>query len=65
MVAVSSSMINDVSYDADTKILSVTFSNGRTYRYAGVPPEEYDQLLGASSVGKYFIANIRDTYRSA
>ena len=65
MVAVASSMINDVDYDAENKTLSVTFSNGRTYRYENVPEDEYANLLGASSVGKYFIANIRDRYRSA
>ena len=57
-------MINAVDYDADSKTLSVTFSNGRTYHYENVPEDEYANLLGASSVGKYFINNVRDRYRT-
>ena len=38
------------------------FQNGRVYRYHNVPPEEYEELIKAPSLGRYFIANIRDGY---
>lgn len=56
-------MISMVGYDADTKQLSVMFSNGRTYRYGGVPAGEYQNLLSAQSVGRYFADNIKNVYR--
>ncbi len=60
---VSSSMINSVGYDADTQTLDIEFSNGALYSYGGVPQSEYDSLMGAQSVGKYFISNIKNVYR--
>ncbi len=60
---VTSSNLKSVGYDRKNRILEIEFQNGRVYRYHGVPPEEYEGLLTAPSLGKYFIANIRDAYR--
>ncbi len=35
---------------------------GSTYVYEGVPPEEYEALLNADSVGRYFNNHIRDQF---
>jgi len=35
---------------------------GTTYVYEGVPPEEYEALVHADSVGRYFNAHIRDQF---
>ena len=61
-VAVRSSNLVSVGYDGESRILEIEFNKGRVYRYSGVPPEEHEALMNASSLGKYFAANIRDKY---
>ena len=56
-------MISSVGYDPETQELEVTFKKGRSYTYEGVPQAEYDNLVSAQSVGKYFAANIKNVYR--
>ena len=63
-VPVSSSNIASVGYDATSQLLEVEFKNGATYQYFDVPRWAYDEMLSAGSVGKYFNANIRDSFRS-
>jgi hypothetical protein len=63
MTPVASSNIAAVGYDETTHMLTVQFNNGRTYRYAGVPNGEYQNLLNASSVGNYFATNIKNVFR--
>lgn len=62
-IPVASSMISSVGYDPETQELEVTFNQGRSYTYEGVPQAEYDNLVSAQSVGKYFAANIKNVYR--
>ncbi len=62
-VPVRSSMINSVGYDAESQTLDIEFNNGSIYSYGGVPQSEYDGLMGAQSVGKHFIQNIKNVYR--
>ncbi len=59
---VTSSNLKSVGYDRANRVLEIEFQNGRVYRYRGVPPEEYEELLKAPSLGRYFIATIRDEY---
>ena len=61
---VDSSVIAEIGYDADTKILEVRFHNGRVYQYFPVPQSEYEKLMSARSVGSYFNRVIRVRYRS-
>lgn len=63
-IPVSSSMIASVGYDPETSVLEVTFSNGRTYEYEGVPSHVFDGMIHASSVGRFFIDNVRDIYNT-
>lgn len=51
---VKSSAIQKISYNTDSKILSVTFQQGATYDYPSVPELEFHNLINAESVGKYF-----------
>ena len=60
MVAVVSSAITDVSWQGGR--LTVTFRDGRTHTYNGVPEEEYEKLVEAASIGGYFNSNIRNKY---
>jgi hypothetical protein len=60
---VSSSNIASVGWEPDqegsvTGTLEVEFRSGHVYEYEGVPESEYENLLGASSVGRYMAKNI-------
>ena len=60
---VASSVIAEVRYDEEHAFLEVHFHNGRLYRYRDVPPDEYEALIHADSVGRYFNQEIRQRYR--
>ena len=49
-----SSMLSACEYDDETKELIVTFSNGKDYTYEDVDKGTYDNLINATSAGKYF-----------
>lgn len=59
---VASSNIAAVAYDAEKQILGVQFHRSGIYHYEGVPADVHESLLNADSVGKYFIANIKNAY---
>ena len=59
---VASSVIAEVRYDEEGALLEVLFHNGRVYRYLDVPPDEYESLIHAESVGRYFNQEIRTRY---
>lgn len=59
----NSSQIDKVSYNADTKYLFVTFTNGKRYSYKDVPENVFKELVSAESVGSYFIKNIKTKYQ--
>ncbi len=61
-IPVSSSNISSIGYDSHACALEIEFNNGAVYQYAGVPKEEYDELMAASSHGQYFNANIKHVY---
>lgn len=63
MVSVRSSAISAIGYDPATRRMKITFKQGHTYDFCGVPPEVYEGLLNASSVGSYYDRVIRDRYR--
>ena len=62
--AVESSAIEKISYNAETKTLTVTFDVGGTFEYYEVPQEIYDGLMQAESKGNYFTENIKKAYLS-
>lgn len=59
-IAVSSSNIASVGYDAKNKILEIEFHHGAIYQYFDVPEAVYDGLMGAESKASYFYHNIRE-----
>jgi len=59
---VTSSDLCSVGYDAESLMLEIEFKKGAVYQYAGVPLEEYQNLMNASSHGRYFNTNIRSRY---
>lgn len=60
---VSSSNVNEVGYDQNTMTLEVQFIGGSVYQYFDVPEIEYQNLIGAQSVGRYLSQNIKNNYR--
>lgn len=63
MQEVNSSTISHIGHDQATNTLTISFKNGGTYTYEGVPAEEHAKLMSAPSIGKHFMANIRSKYK--
>ena len=61
MIPVSSSNLESVGYDTETKTLRIQFHNG-LYEYYNVPESIYYGLINASSKGKYHAAFIKNSY---
>lgn len=59
---VTSSNIKGITYDSVANTLYVQFKTDRVYSYVGVAPDMYDEFLASESKGKFFHANIRNTY---
>lgn len=59
---VSSSNIASVGYDEASQTLEIEFNSGGIYEYYDVPEYVYQELISASSVGRYFIQAIKNTY---
>ena len=57
---VQSSTISEINYDGST--LTISFVNGSTYVYKGVPAKIYEDFSKAESKGKYFHENINYRY---
>jgi len=51
MIRVSSSAIRAVGYDQSTQRMRITFEQGDSYDFCGVPLHVYDGLMSASSKG--------------
>jgi len=64
-VAVVSSSIASVGYDAATMTMEVEFNRGDLYQYFDVPEHIYQGLLLSESCGRFFHTNVRDLYRFA
>lgn len=58
-----SSNLRGFDYDEMGQVLSVTFNNGKTYTYDGVPYSVIDGLQKAPSAGKYFAQSIRNSFK--
>lgn len=58
-VKVNSTAISKVSYDPDTRVLRIQFIQGAEYDYPEVPEVEFEKLISAPSVGKYFNSTIK------
>lgn len=59
---VESSNLAAVGYDAKRRELVVAFLDGSVYRYYKVEASTYQELISASSHGRYFYWNIRMAY---
>jgi len=64
MTPVKSSNLTHVGYDSATRELAVTFTSGKTYRYADVPDEVVARFMEAESKGSFFARNIKGKFQS-
>jgi hypothetical protein len=55
--------INQVEYNLANHTLDIEFHNNRLYRYEEVPWEVFDALVNSDSKGRYFVKNIRNSFR--
>lgn len=65
-VAVTSSQMASVGYNAASQVLEIQFKNtrgdGSVYQYTDVPPKIYDGFMQSESKGKYFGAHIKGKF---
>lgn len=62
-VAVESSSIVSVGYDASARSLELEFTSGGVYRYVDVPPQIHAALMASASKGRFVNLEIRDRFR--
>ncbi len=63
MIRVVSSAIQAVGYDLETRRMKITFAQGYTYDFCGVPQHVYKGLLRAGSKGTFYNDHIKDRYQ--
>lgn len=61
---VKSSNLASVGYDAEKKFLDIEFVKGGLYRYFDVPENKFLEMLKSESLGKYFAAELKNTFTS-
>ena len=61
-VPVVSTVFTSAAYDEGTRQY-LTFHSGKVYRYFEFPAHQYDEFLGAESLGKYFHTDILGQFR--
>jgi|LakMenEpi03Aug12_release.lakeMendotaPanAssembly.Ray.scaffolds.fasta_scaffold1218403_2 hypothetical protein len=59
----TSSLLKETTYDALKYEFTVTFNNDKKYKYSKFMPEKYIAFCQAESQGKFFLAEVRDTYK--
>lgn len=62
MIPVNSSHLSAVDYDITSETLTIEFNDGSLYEYYNVPHRIYEELINATSKGKFFHNFIRDVY---
>lgn len=60
-----SSQVSGYGYDEASKTLAVKFKGGGTYHYANVPPDLFEQMGKAESVGRFIHQNIKGQFDHA
>lgn len=63
MIPVRSSAMRTVGYDQSTRRMRITFEQGHSYDFCGVPVHVYEALMRARSKGAYYNDHIRDRYQ--
>jgi hypothetical protein len=61
-IAVDSTTLRTVGYDAERQLLQIEFQNRSIYQYFEVPATVYEELMQAPSKGAYFNRSIRPRF---
>jgi len=61
---VNSSKIRAASYDPESQLLEIEFSDGRVIQYRGVSPEVHRQFVAAPSTTSFFEDKIDESFPS-
>jgi hypothetical protein len=64
-IAVDSTMLRTVGYDAERQLLQIEFQNRSTYQYFDVPAIIHEELMQAPSKGAHFNRSIRSRFNFA
>ena len=64
MRPVDSSSLRRVGYCGADRTLRIEFKAGRVWDYLQVPLSEYEALMQADSLGRYFSSHIRNCFQS-
>jgi hypothetical protein len=59
---VTSSLIKSTGHDPATGTMEVEFTDGKVYRYEGVPAEVHDTMRSAESVGRAFLRAVKPAF---
>jgi hypothetical protein len=62
MIPLASSNLAAYDYDPESRVLTIQFTSGRSYRYKDVPADVADGLGSADSPRRYFNASIKGTF---
>jgi hypothetical protein len=62
MLPVVSSVVSAIGYDGETQWLDLAFVDGSAYRYLGVPPELFADLMNAKSKGRFINSRIKGKF---
>lgn len=62
MISVSSSNIHSIGYDKQNRLMYVRFHTPSLYVYEGVSESEFQNLLRASSCGRYLHERFINVY---
>jgi lysyl-tRNA synthetase class 2 len=65
IIAVDSTSLRAVGYDAERQLLQIEFQNRSIYQYFEVPATVYQELMQAPSKGAYFNQSIRPRFAFA
>lgn len=60
---VKSGIISSLGYDSKSSTLEVEFKSGDVWQYEGVELQQWNSLLMAASIGKYFLENIKGKFK--
>ncbi len=61
-IPVTSSNIESIAHDTDSKTLQVKFKNGGVYEYDGVDEAKFNALKGAPSIGSHLHQHIKGVH---
>jgi lysyl-tRNA synthetase class 2 len=61
----NSSYLRKADYDPETMVMSVTFNDGTTVDYSGVPLQTFASLERAPSAGQFFHRHVKGRYNVA